>query len=128
MPLIIAFAINWDKYVVYKGASKVSTGISLSVGGILCVCLVVLSLIDKLPKVNGIFFTSFVFIIICLLEPLLQDLKLLWGVFLLGKLIDAIFFELPIKKVKQDILIEKGAIRTSAEVEKAVKKYLGGGQ
>ena len=126
LPLLIAFAINWDAYVIEKGEnSKISMGISLTFGGILCAVLVLLSIVDKMPKTNGVFFATLVFIIICFLEPLLKDLKLLWGMFLLGKALDWIFFSSAIKKVKEAIFIEKNASETTKQVKEAMKEIMG---
>ena len=126
LPLLIAFAINWDEYVIEKGEnSKISMGISLTVGGILCASMIVLSVIQQMPKGNGVFFTVIVFIIICLLEPLIKDLKLLWGMFLLGKVINSIFLVGAIKNVKEAIFIEKNARETKRQVKEAIKETSG---
>ncbi len=126
LPLLIAFAINWDEYVIEKGEnSKISMGISLTVGGILCASMIVLSVIQQMPKGNGVFFTVIVFIIICLLEPLIKDLKLLWGMFLLGKVINSIFLVGAIKNVKEAIFIEKSARETKRQVKEAIKENSG---
>lgn len=62
---------------------------------------------------------------ISILQAVLQDILLLTGMALLGEFIDYMFFQKAIKKTKEDMLVEKTADATTAQVEEVIKKYIG---
>lgn len=69
-----------------------------------------------------------VFVMAYLLQALMNDLILLSGMALAGELLDLLCFQHFIKKMKENILIEKTADATTSKVEEVVKKYLGNGR
>ena len=120
-PLVITFAINFDKYT-----ETVAESVKLTLGGIITLVLLFLKAIGKLGTPKGIVGPLVAFMLSVMLEAILHDLALLLGMYLLGEAIDMICLRWYIKKMREDMKIEKTAKATATQVEDAIKKYVGG--
>jgi Na+-driven multidrug efflux pump len=77
---------------------------------------------DKLPKrVKRIVYYVIGFFMVWLLEPILLDLKLLLLMAIIGEALDMILFSWRIKRMKEDMLIDRTAEVTSEKVEQAIQ-------
>lgn len=123
LPLLILFIVNWDKYT-----TSPSDTIKLCIGGIMCLIFAFLILADKLKMPNRIVLCGVLFIIVYLLKAVLEDLLLICAICFISSAVDWLIFQQLIKKTKQDILIQKTANTTTAQVEEAVKKIIGSGR
>ncbi len=119
-PLIICLAFNWGDYTKTPGDT-----VKLSLGGIILATLVFMKVIGKLKMPRRIVSFGIAFVMAYLLQAVLQDILLLTGMALLGEFIDYMFFQKAIKKTKEDMLVEKTADATTAQVEEVIKKYIG---
>lgn len=120
-PLVITFAINFDKYT-----ATVAETVKLTVGGIIVLVLLFLKTIGRLGTPKGIVGPLIAFMLTVMLEAILHDLALLLGMYLLGEAIDLICLRWYIKKLDEDIKIGKTANATAKQVEEVIKKYNGG--
>ena len=110
-PLIICLAFNWGDYTKTPGDT-----VKLSLGGIILATLVFMKVIGKLKMPRRIVSFGIAFVMAYLLQA---------GMALLGEFIDYMFFQKAIKKTKEDMLVEKTADATTAQVEEVIKKYIG---
>lgn len=119
-PLIITFFINFDEYT-----KNVSATVKLTVGGIIVLGLLGAKALGRaLP--HGILMATIAFVLAYLLQAILHDLVLLLGMYLLGACLDTIFIQGHIKRLREDMLIDRTADATAKQVEEIVKKYVGG--
>lgn len=119
-PLVICFAFNWGDYTKTPGDT-----VRLTLGGIVLATLVFMKVIGKLKMPRRIVSFGIAFVLAYLLQSMIQDLLLLTGMALLGEFIDFIFFQGTIKKTKENMIVEKTAEVTTAQVEEVIKKYVG---
>ena len=118
--LVITFAFNFGKYT-----ESVEATVKLTFGGIVVLFLLLARTLGRaLP--NGIGGALTAFLLAFLLEAILADLVLLLGMFLLGECLDVIFLRGRIKRLREDILIDKTARATAAQVEAVFRKHGGG--
>ncbi len=122
-PLAVAVGINFGRYTQTTASS-----FSLCFGGVIACVFALLKALGKLPKSTKRVFTyGALFAVVCLLEPLIYDIKLLSGMALLGEALDTVIF-MPLiayrkKKNSED--------RLSALVDKKteeIKELLGEGR
>lgn len=119
LPVVLVVGINWDVYVKTTGDA-----VKLTFGGIIAVFLVLLKVMDKLKVPNKFVLLGSVFVMSYLLQSILQDLTLLSGMAFLGEVLDCFFFQTPIKKLREAIMIEKTADATSSKIESIIDKKL----
>lgn len=122
-PLLVVLILRWDNYTKTPGDT-----VKLCFGGAICLFFVFLKVIGKLKMPRRIVLFGVVFVMAYLLQALMNDLILLSGMALAGELLDLLCFQHFIKKMKENILIEKTADATTSKVEEVVKKYLGNGR
>ena len=122
-PLLVCFAVNWDKYTKTPGDT-----VKLCIGGILALFFLFLKVIGKLQMPRRIVLFGIVFITAYLLQAILDDLILLSGMALVGEFLDFVCFQRAIRITKENILVGKTADITTAQVEEVIKKYLGNGR
>lgn len=119
-PLLVTFFINLDEYT-----KNVSATVKLTVGGLIVLGLLGAKALGRaLP--HGILLATIAFVLSYLLQAILHDLVLLLGMYLLGACLDAIFLQGYIKKLREDMLIDRTADATAKQVEEVVKRYVGG--
>jgi len=96
-PLVIVVALNFGKYTATKSGS-----FSLALGGVVACIFFLLKAVGKLPqKVKSVFRYGFLFGIVCLLEPLILDLKYLSGACFLGELFYVLIFPPLVANLKE---------------------------
>lgn len=66
-----------------------------------------------------------VFILVYLLQAILNDLLILSGMALMGEFLDCLLFQRAIKVTKENILVGKTADATATQVEQVIQKYIG---
>lgn len=122
LPLLITFMLNFGKYTESAEAT-----VKLTLGGVIVLSLLLARTLGRtLP--DGLGGMLLAFVVAFLLEAILADLVLLLGMFLLGECLDVIFLRRRIAKLREDILIDKTANATAAQVEDVIKRYVGGGR
>ena len=119
-PILICFTVKWDDYVATP-----EDGVKLCAGGVIAAVLLLLAVIGKLHVPSRIVAYTAVVILAYLLQAVLDDLLLISGMVLLGEFLDCILFKRAIRVTREDILVEKAANATSAQVEKVIEKYIG---
>lgn len=122
LPLIITFVLNFGKYTESAEAT-----VKLTLGGLIVLGLLLVRTLGRAIP-SGLGGALLVFVVVFLLEAILADLVLLLGMFLLGECLDIIFLRRRIARLREDILIDKTANATAAQVEDVIKKYVGGGR
>lgn len=104
-PLAVIIGLNWSHYT-----QTTASTVSLSAGGGLAAIVFGLKAAGRLPKnMSSIIKYGIAFGIICLLEPLILDAKLLVGAALAGEIGDKVIFSYPIKRVSETIPMERAA-------------------
>ena len=119
-PLLIAVISNWNHY-----CRTVSDAVKLSIGGFLVLFILFLKVIGKLKWPQRKVVSYGIWFGICyLLYAVIQDCILLIGMAWLGEVVDFLFFQSPINKLRKDINNEEIADVTSDKIEEVLKKYL----
>ena len=99
LPILVAVGVKWNDYT-----STTSRSVSLGIGGGVALILIFLKAIGKLPqKIKPIFRYSIALILVFLLDPLIQDLKLLLGMAIVGEVLDMSIFSWQITKLQKRI-------------------------
>lgn len=117
LPLIIVVAFNFEHYTKTPKST-----ISLTVGGVMALILMGLKAINKLPKIaSSPIKIGIVLLIVCLLEPLILDLKLFLVALFIGATLDSLIFSGRIKNLKEEIMIDKTSTATAEKIEQVLK-------
>lgn len=124
LPLIILFAIKWDNWVETSAESQSVANFKLATGGILVMAFIGLAVVDKLPKPNGLIFPTMLFLISYALTPILHDLTLILGMYVLGGVL-SLLVDTYNKEVKRKINIEEGAQANGNEMRTILAEFLG---
>lgn len=104
-PILVVIGLNWSDYT-----SSTPSIISLSVGGAMALVLMLLKAIGKMPKdMKSVFKYAIAFVLVFLLDPLIQDLKWLLGAALIGEVLDISIFEWMINRTQKEIDAEINA-------------------
>lgn len=123
-PLLTVLIINRERYF-----TTVQDAVKLTVGGLLCFFFLAVVIFGKARAPGGLFFCAFVFVLSCLLEPILVDLKLLSGMALVGACADWIFFSPRVRRCRELLHIDEQATTsakaTAAAMEDVLKQYVG---
>ena len=121
-PLATAVGINWDHYIQTD-----KSPIGLTIGGILLVFLIAVQALGQARKVfgNGIVVSGFIFVLVCLLEPILMEAKLLTGMMLAGQGVNTIVFQPIVGKIKAQAQTETTAKVTAESLTAALEKFSG---
>lgn len=81
-----------------------------------------LKAINKLPKIaSSPIKIGIVLLIVCLLEPLILDLKLFLVALFIGATLDSLIFSGRIKNLKEEIMIDKTSTATAEKIEQVLK-------
>ena len=94
-PLAVAVGINFNDYFVH------SAGLQVGFGGMLSLCLLVVMVKGKSSILKGVWGYLIVFIIATCLKPILDDIVLLTGMALSGKVVDSMLVQPQLKKVRK---------------------------
>ncbi len=120
-PLVVVLCLRWG---VYTRTPKES--VKLCFGGALVLFLIFLKVIGKLKMPKRIAFFGILFVVVYLLQAILNDLLLLTGMALIGEVIDLLCFQRPIKITKENLSVEKTSDATASKVEGIMKNYFNG--
>jgi hypothetical protein len=121
-PLAVAAAMNWNDYI-----KEPSDAVKLSLGGIIVAVLFLLKAIGKLKMPKKRVIAYLLALVVCyLLSVILDDIVFLLGMATLGEVIDLVFFQRPIRKMKEALQLEKTGEVVGDKLENILQKYLGG--
>ena len=124
LPLIITVVCRLDVYVKTPGDA-----VKLSVGGIIVLVLLFFKAIGKLKMPAKRVVLYLFFLCLCyFLQAILNDAMLLLAMATLGEVLDIIICQHLLRKWKEDLLLEKGATKTTAKVKEMLDNYVGGGR
>ena len=118
LPLIIIFGINWDKYIVQK------EGLSVTFGGMTFCIMIILALRFGVKKINGVFWSTMMLIVVYSLNSIIQDLLPLTFCFWIGTIVYKLL-EIPAnyyKKRLQTVLDELDRTYTRETVKREIAK------
>ena len=121
IPLMVVVIINRNDYF-YSPTSTVS----MTIGGCIGVVLAVLMSVDKVHIRSRLIVFGLIFGLAWALEPLIVDLKLLAGAAFGGEIINTIFFEGRIKRMRRLSEAEEAAEINAQAQEKVVEKIVRG--
>ncbi len=119
-PLITVLIINRERYF-----TTVQDAVKLTAGGLLCFLFLAIVVFGKVRAPGGLFLCAFVFVLSCLLEPLLKDMKLLSGMALVGACTDWIFFAPRVRRCREKLRMDEQATTTAKAVEAVLNKQGG---
>lgn len=94
-PLLVTLGINFNEYFIARGS-----GVQVGFGGALAILLVILLARDKLTVFKGVWGYLVVFLLAVFLKPIIDDIVLLTGMALTGKVADSIFIQIPLRRVR----------------------------
>ena len=98
-PLAFVVGMKWGDYT-----HTVTRSVSLGIGGVIAVVLSLLKALGKLPeKTKPVVKYGVAFGLVCLLDPLIADLKLLLGAAFMGEALDALIFTWQINRTNMQI-------------------------
>lgn len=126
-PVVIYVCCNIDCYI-----KTTSDGFKIGIGLLIVVILCLLKVIGKLRMPRRVVFYAMLCIMSYFLYPLIQDVVVLSALCLVGEILDLVICANKIKKLKEEILIDKTATATTSSVKQEVKamfeEYMGGGR
>lgn len=122
-PLGTALIVKWDSYI-----QTPQQAVKLGFGGVIVAALILLKVLDRLKISSSVTVVATVMVLSYLLESVLADLTLLCGMYLIGEVVEKIFFARPAKKIREQLQIEKQADATADRVEDLIKTYIGNGR
>ena len=99
----------------------------MCLGGIICAAIVLLKALGKLKMPSSTVTLGIMLILSYLLRSITDDLIIFSFIALVSDLGDRLLFGLPIKKLRESILIDKGADATAKRVEEIMERYYRGG-
>ena len=98
-PLAVVVGMKWGEYT-----HTVTRSVSLGIGGVLAIVLSLLKALGKLPeKTKPVVKYGVAFGLVCLLDPLIADLKLLLGAAFMGEAMDFLMFSWQVNRVNMQI-------------------------
>ena len=121
-PLVVYFISNHVRYVKsYEDVTK------LCLGGFICLSLMLLKILGKLKMPSSTVTFGILFLLSYLLKSITDDLIIFSLLALIGDIADRLFFGIPIKRIKEKILIDKSADETERRMERVMERYFRGG-
>ena len=121
LPVSIVVACKWGIWV-----ERPEQAIAIGTGGIMVGVVVVLSILGRLKIGGDVWVAAFFFVLLLLLKAVINDLLLLTGTYLAGRICDKILTAAYVKRVISELKDRELAERTSKTAIEAVKEYLGG--
>ena len=119
IPLMVVVIINRNDYF-YSPTSTVS----MTLGGCVATVLALLLSFDKIHIRSRLVLIGLLFGLVWALEPLIIDLKLLLGATFGGEIVNSIFFESRIKRMRRLWEAEEAAEINAQANEKVVEKIV----
>ena len=121
-PITVYFAVNSEKYI-----KSPEDTFKLCLGGLICLCLIMLKVLGKLKLPSSTVAFGFLFLLSYLLKSITDDILIFSFLALVGDLADKIFFAIPISKLKKSIEYEKSADVTVRKLDEVMERYFRGG-
>ena len=121
-PITVYFAVNSEKYI-----KSPEDTFKLCLGGLICLCLLMLKVIGKLKLPSSTVAFGFLFLLSYLLKSITDDILIFSFLALVGDLADKIFFAIPISRLKKSIEYEKSADVTVRKLNEVMERYFRGG-
>lgn len=123
LPLSVVLALNWDRYVQSEAA-----GVKLGVGALILALLLLFKVLGRLRIPSSVTAITAVMLLSYLLQPILSDLTLLCGAYLVGEILDLVLFRRRAKALREALTSERAADVTVGRVEELLKTYIGNGR
>lgn len=120
LPLIAYFIYNRDVYTETPEQT-----VKLTFGGIMVIVFITFALLGKLKAMNYISGAFILLLFAWFLEAIIDDLIVISFLMVLGGILSTVLFGIQVKRIKQQILIDKTADATSERVEALLDKYVG---
>lgn len=121
-PITVYFAVNSEKYI-----KSPEDTFKLCLGGLICLCLLMLKVIGKLKLPSSTVAFGFLFLLSYLLKSITDDILIFSFLALVGDLADKIFFAIPISRLKKSIEYERSADVTVRKLDEVMERYFRGG-
>ena len=121
LPVSVAIITRWDVYTEDPGG-----GFKLAIGGILLGVVLLLGVLGRLKIPGDIWVAVFVFVISYLIRSVLDDILLLTGCYIAGRVCDRLFCKGAIKRIREELAARRTAELTGKTVVDQIKSYLGG--
>ena len=121
-PITVYFAVNSEKYI-----KSPEDTFKLCLGGLICLCLIMLKVLGKLKLPSSTVAFGFLFLLSYLLKSITDDILIFSFLALVGDLADKIFFAIPISKLKKSIEYERSADVTVRKLDEVMERYFRGG-
>ena len=121
-PITVYFAVNSEKYI-----KSPEDTFKLCLGGLICLCLIMLKVLGKLKLPSSTVAFGFLFLLSYLLKSITDDILIFSFLALVGDLADKIFFAIPISRLKKSIEYERSADVTVRKVDEVMERYFRGG-
>ena len=122
-PLITVLILNRERYVQTSAAT-----FRLLAGGAILLILLLLKALAKLRITSSVTTISIVMVLSYLLQPILSDLTLLCGAYLVGEILDLLLFRSRAKALRESIAAQRASDATAGRVEELLKTYIGNGR
>ena len=121
-PITVYFAVNSGKYI-----KSPEDTFKLCLGGLICLCLIMLKVLGKLKLPSSTVAFGFLFLLSYLLKSITDDILIFSFLALVGDLADKIFFAIPISRLKKSIEYERSADVTVRKLDEVMERYFRGG-
>lgn len=121
-PITVYFAVNSEKYI-----KSPEDTFKLCLGGLICLCLIMLKVLGKLKLPSSTVAFGFLFLLSYLLKSITDDILIFSFLALVGDLADKIFFAIPISRLKKSIEYERSADVTVRKLDEVMERYFRGG-
>ena len=122
-PLLAVLVANRARYF-----STSTDSVKLCFGGGIVAVLLFLKVIGRLKIPGDATVVGVVMLLSYLLAPVLDDLTLLCGAYLVGSLAEMIAFRRPAKRLREKMKMNAQADTTAGRVENLLKNYIGNGR
>jgi hypothetical protein len=123
LPLLIVVIANREQYV-----RSVPDAVKLGFGGVVVSVMLVMKVFGALRIKNGTSVVLIVLILSILLERVLDDLTILCAAYLIGDLINVLFFKRKIQIYKEVMARNKQADEIEDRTRRVMDEYLGNGR
>jgi len=121
LPVSAVAASKWDLWV-----ERPAQAVAIGAGGVMVGTVLLLSILGRLKLGGDVAIAGFLFALLVLLAPVINDLILLTGAYLGGRISDKLLTATYVKRVRAEIEAREAAVRASRTTIETVREYLGG--
>jgi hypothetical protein len=122
-PLIVVLVIRWDSYI-----KTWTDGVRLSIGGIILAVMMIAKLRGALKIPSGTTVAVCVLILSILLSRVLDDLTLLCTAYIIGDVLNLLFFKKKIDSINENTRLNREADVIVEKTKKILDEYIGNGR